>query len=176
MASIKQFNTKEIMLSREKKIPEGKDLAYIILFGLLYCLDLYVYIGYKSFLPDESKQSVTNAEVSGMLLLLFLFLLTFFINKINFDIPIRNLFWACFGLQVSLAFVTPFVISKDSLYTLCLFRFIEAIVVSINLAIYLSVIGRNIGRKKKHSRKSSSKVSIDVNNHLADLSKLLSCI
>ena len=161
MVSIKQFNTREIMLSREKKIPEGKDLAYIILFGLLYCLDLYVYIGYKAvfspILKKADNQYIVNAEVGGMVLLLFLFLITFIVNKINFKIPIRNLFWVCFGLQVTLAFVTPSImslitpsaISMESLKTLCLFRFIEAIVVSINLAIYLSVIGRNIGRKKR---------------------------
>lgn len=153
MASIKQFDKKDTMLSREKKFPQGKELAYIILFGLTYCLDLYVYIGYKAvfkpMLTNEDNYTIVCAEIGGMLLLLLLFLLTFFINKIYFNLPIRNLFWICFGFQVFLTFATPSVIYKVDLYALCLFRFIEAIVVSLNLAIYLSVIGRNIGRKKR---------------------------
>jgi hypothetical protein len=150
--------SKKMINSRENKFPQGNERALTRLFGLAYCLDLYVYIGYKAVFPlfksndivffdIPNKDIITRCELAGMIFLLFIFLITLFVKNINFTLSARKLFWAGLGTQLLLAFATPWF--ADNLILLCIFRFLVAIIVSFNLCTYLTIIGRSIGRKKR---------------------------
>ncbi len=138
------------MIKREEKFPQGIELIYTILFGLSYFLDLYVYIGYKAVFFSESglKKSAAYVEILALVLLLVFFLVTILMPyRKDIVISTRKLFWVGFLGQVGVAVVAPLL--KDNETATLILRFVEAIALSTNLCAYLSIIGRNIGRKKR---------------------------
>jgi hypothetical protein len=134
------------MSAREIRFPKGKYFDFTILFGLLYALDLYVYIGYKSIMSQSVKNDVINYEMTGMILLLMLFVLALFTRR-NYLVSLRKLFWIGLAVQCFLGLATPFFLSNT--FILGLLRFVGAIVVSLNFCTYLSVVGQSIGRKRR---------------------------
>ncbi len=144
------------MNAREYKIPQVKNLEFhfTLLFGLSYLLDLYNYIGYKaSFFVNESdfKKQIVKAELYSMCLLLALFLYIFVFKKQNIKpISLRIFFWYGLAIQLFLTFLTPIVHTIDAeSFLFYPIRFIEATICCINFCTYLSIVGRDVSRKKR---------------------------
>ncbi len=157
------------MIKREQKFPEGIELIYTVLFGLSYFLDLYVYIGYKAvflenkngFLIDKVSIFFSKAQCDFFIKIetytmagLLFFFLAIVLSKYKVIIRTRSFFWAGLFTQILLALLIPIVVidCNDGFYAvgfIYLTKFLMALTVSLNLCMYLSVIGRNIGRKKR---------------------------